>query len=973
MKFRWFWVWLLLFAACKEKTEKEGKRTGADSSSEQTISSEKLEVQPSVEGTMFRQLSKVLTGIDFRHEWTPSEKEKVLIAREVAGGGVAVGDLDGDLLPEILFTRPFGGARLYRNLGGMRFEDVTQKVGLGVEKEYWSTGVTMADIDKDGDLDLAFCGFDVPCRIYLNPGTLDRGRFAQLAGVGFKGATIQWNFADTDLDGDLDAFLVANRYSYSGNRTFRDQETIEAEQQIIRDPNGGGRMPDHLVEKFSLVPKGDGSSAVLVKSGQFGRFFRNEDGRGLRDLTAQSQLFDNGLSLAATWWDRDQDGLPDLYLANDFYGADRLFMNQGENVFRDDLKSTLPQVPWFSMGTDVGDINNDGLIDFFATDMQGSNHYKAKIGMGDPSTTAWFLDSSDPKQLMHNMLYLNTRSGRCLEIAHYAGVSGFDWVWSPRLADFDCDGWTDLFVTNGMTGDWTNSDLAEAWVGLSDEEILKDVELKLDTNRALRNTGKLSFEGTAEDWGLDVESVSFGCATGDLDGDGDLDLVVNNFDAAPFVYENRSVANRVTIRLEGRKSNSWGIGARVEAHTSQGIQTRYLTLARGFMSSSEPLIHFGLGEDDVIAKLVIHWPSGLVQSFEELRANHRYTIREEGKLASGEQEKEVMFAKSEKIPKLRHREKKFDDFVRQPLLPNKQSQFGPGLALADVNGDGNNDVFQGGAAGDKGKLLLGDGEGGFVNEAELISVMQDDEEYEDMGCLFIDVDGDGDLDLYVASGGVECDPGSSLLSDRLYVNEGEGSFQKAGEGVLPAVRESSSCVVAADYDGDGDLDLFVGARAVPGDYPTGGRSVLLRNDSQDGQVKFSDAADDLGQSGGDLGIVNGAIWTDVNADGFPDLVLAREWDSMAVLINRGGRLEEVTEETGLENYPGWWNSVVSADVDGDGDFDLLCGNFGLNTKYHPTAEKPIVLYYGDMDGSGKKRIVESKFEGDRPLPVRGRG
>lgn len=968
---------VLVVSACRDQTGDglENGDQGRPDRNKFIVNSQILKVPETQGNLLFTKVDLKEAGIDFVHRWTPPEKYKIMLARSFAGSGVAIGDIDGDSLPDIYLARPFGGGQLYRNLGEFCFENITEASGLAVDVS-WGCGCSFVDADGDGDLDLHVAGFDTPNRLFINDGEGHFSDHARELGLNFKGATVQANFADIDRDGDLDVFLVNNRYRIEGNYTEGGQQVRKILDEVIHTPNGA-RLPSKYQELYALIPYSE-TQATAIKAGQFGRLFRNDFKETgyfrFSDITPISGTVDNGQSLSAIWWDYNQDLLPDLYLANDFYGNDRLFTNKGAGRFHSSVRKILPYIPWFSMGSDVGDVNNDGLVDLFTTDMQGSSHYLSKMGMGNPQTTAWFLDSSEPKQLMRNMLFINTDGDRSMEVAQMAGLSGMDWVWSPRIVDLDCDGWSDVFATNGMTGDWNNSDIAEKYAHRTIRELLKVISPKRDVNRVYRNRGDLGFEDMTNIWGAGEKSVSFGCATGDLDGDGDLDLVVNNFDSEPFLYQNNSTANRVKIRLVGKQSNTWGIGARVEAHTSHGVQTRYLTLARGFMSSSEPIVHFGLGEDTAISKLVVYWPSGVVQTIQDIPANQFLVINESGLANPLPRVKTAsLWSKNPSFPKLEHREKKFDDYLRQPLLPNKQSQYGPGVAVGDIDDDGHDDVYQGGAAGDYGKIVLGGDKGGFKHASNLIAAVQNDHAQEDMGCLFFDADRDGDLDLYVASGGVECDPGSVLLVDRLYINDGNGKLHRAKKGALPDLRESSSCVCAVDYDADGDLDLFVGARAVPGQYPTAARSILLRNDTETSKIKFTDVTAEIAPALKSIGIVNSAVWSDVNGDHRPDLVLAREWGSPAILLNQQGKLVDKTPESGLAAYTGWWNSVVTADVDGDGDFDLVCGNYGLNTKYHPSVEKPVTLFYGDMDGTGKKRIVEAKYEGDRPLPVRGRG
>ena len=493
--------------------------------------------------------------------------------------------------------------------------------------------------------------------------------------------------------------------------------------------------------------------------------------------------------------------------------------------------------------------------------------------------------------------------------------------------------------------------------------------MKMDRNLAYKNRGNLQFENVSQQWGLDHLGVSFGAVSGDLDGDGDLDLVVNNMDSTTSIYRNRCPSgNRILVRLRGVSSNQLGIGAELRMQTELGPQVRYLTHARGWTSCADTSVHFGLGELDEVTELSVDWPSGHVQRFERLAANRLYTITEPSTEPVREQPaapQPTRFVRVEHLSKAIHKERPFDDFARQPLLPNRLSQLGPGMAWGDVDGDGDQDFYLSGAKGQAGRLFLRQSSGQFQESRQdaLSSSV-----YEEMAPLFFDVDTDGDLDLYVVSGGVECQPQDPSLADQLYLNDGQGQFSRAEPDALPPLRDSGSVATAADFDHDGDLDLFVGARSVPGEYPVTPSSRLLRNDSG----RFSDVTESAAPGLRSTGLVTGALWSDVDADGWIDLLVTHEWGPVKLYRNQRGRLSDQTEQAGLGQRLGWWNGIAGGDLDSDGDIDYVVTNFGLNTKYHPTAQKPVRMYYGDFDGSGRNRIVEAKVMEGGMLPVRGK-
>ena len=958
-----------LLASCSEREDAEAKAKAEKSARvplgppEGAIEVEPLQRTAAARAkTLFEKVSPEESGIDFVHLWQPgSAQEELMQKTGFTGGGVALGDYDGDGRCDLFLTRPQGGGRLYRNLGGFKFSDVTVAAGVATG-DSWCTGASFADLDNDGLLDLYVCAYASDNRLFLNQGDGTFAERAKAVGLHFMGANVKMAFADYDRDGDLDAYLVTNRREPIGNPKVEYAGTPG--NYTVKEPYR------ELVSVINL-PSGE---QKFTKAGQYDHLFKNllvESGKlRFADVSKSAGIAGPDHGLDVTWWDYDGDGYPDLYVSNDFTDPDKLYHNRGDGTFEDVLATAFPHTPWFTMGSAAGDLNNDGLLDLVAADMSATTHYREKISMGAMDAIAWFLDAAEPRQYMRNAVYLNTGTTRFMEVAHLTGLASSNWTWSIKIADLDEDGFEDVFATNGFPFDYLNSDFAAKLAKsgrASDPTAWRGAPRLPEKNLGFRNDGDYSFGEEGAAWGIDELAISFGAGLGDLDGDGDLDLIVNNFAAAPSVYRNRSSArHRIKLRLQGTRSNRSGLGAMVRATTAAGQHVRYLNGGGGFMSADEPgTCVIGLGEQEKISQLSVQWPSGVLQEFGELAADQLYTITEptEGVEASPPKLKPTLFRRSNLLAQAVHKERPFDDFALQPLLPNKLSQLGPTMSWGDLDGDQDEDLFLGGATGQAGQIFVrADSEAfeplkvGFAAEAES----------EDMGSAFFDADGDGDLDLYVVSGGVELKKGDAGYADRLYLNQGEGSsprFVKA-MGRLPDLRDSGGPVAVSDFDKDGDLDLFVGSRVVPGAYPISPASRLLRN--EDG--KFVEVGEGLA-----LGMVTDALWSDLNGDSWPDLMVTTEYGPVRCLLNEEGELVDRTEEAGLSEFLGWWNGIDVADVDGDGDLDFAVANFGENTKYHPTAKKPQVIFHGDFAASGKKNVVEAKL-GDEGgwLPVRGK-
>lgn len=878
------------------------------------------------------------------------------------GAGLAIGDVDQNGLPDLFLVSQDGPNKLFLQTAPWQFEDATTKAGID-DTQSWGAGAAFADIDNDGDLDLYVCNKAANDELYLNQGDgTFKGNLLGSKNPEARAPTMV-SFSDFDRDGDLDFYRTETRL-WSLNDQFN------GKVDMVQDAEGNWQPTPEFAKEFEVL------GGAVSELGTFDHLYRNEGpsetGEAqFRDVTRLAGIkIAREHGLAATWWDYNNDNHPDLYISNDFHTPDHLYRNNKDGTFSEVTEDALPYTSWSSMGSDFADINNDGWFDYLSTDMSATTHFKQKTMMGAMVETAWFLDNMEPRQYMRNALQINTGTGKFIDTAFYSGIDSTDWTWGGIFGDLDNDGLEDAFFTNGIERNFQDSDLsikmrAAYQKGAAREEVqamLLDSPRFKEKNLVFQNQGDLRFKNRSDDWGLGDLTVSHGAVLADLDRDGDLDVIVNNMNDPVGIYRNNSSGQKaILISLRGKKSNHFGLGARLTLELEDGqTLTRLVSSARGYMSGTEPVTHFGIG-DSTIKNLHITWPSGNEQHFTSLTSGRHYQITESEEsvkpLPISPTEPFFEVAKDSLGLDFEHRENPHNDFLTQPLLPNKLSRFGPALAVADINGDQLPDVFAGSAKGKRSALYLQKSDGGFQELGSL--ALEADRGFEDVAATWFDADGDADLDLYVVSGGAAHEAGSEYYQDRLYLNDGSGNLTSTA---LPEIRSSGSCVASSDIDGDGDFDLFIGARFVPGKYPTPPQSTLLINEGGSFTAIDSPVSD--------AGMVTGAVWVNLDADGRDDLALSCEWGPVRIFKNKPEGLVEIP--SGMENLTGWWTSIAAGDLDHDGDVDLIAGNFGLNTKYHVDPEHPATLFAADFGKNGELQVVEAKLKEGKLLPVRGR-
>ncbi len=917
---------------------------------------------------LFQLLDSTRTKVPFGDVFTRVPKDSVDNAAMnimVQSGGVAIGDLDGDTLPDLVMTTYLDGLRIYKNLGDIRFADVTDVSQVSSYDNSRSTGVTLGDVDGDGDLDLFVTRWERPNRLFINDGTGKFNDTAPLSKLDLQLEAVQGSLFDADSDGDLDLYIV--HYG----QTSKMLRLLEQMDSSAKSMNANGQLAAPMLPAYSNDSIFALNTQVGIQSygllsgprnenrhaGEPDLFFLNNGDGTFTEATYQAWMYDKGMGLSCTPGDLNNDGHTDLYITNDFAARDIVYINNGDATFANKSRDMIDHSAVFSMGSDIADFNNDGLLDIVSDDMYPETHYRRITRMGPSGDFSEYNPDYDSNQVMRNSLQLNRGDGTFSEIALMAGVVGTDWSWASLFFDADLDGWKDLLIANGYLYDISDQDYVNNLRGESNQK-LKKMNMLREPTFLFRNNGDLTFSDSSNAWGVDAVAASMGASYGDLDLDGDLDLIVVNIDSPVEIYHNMAReygrGNYIQFVLDGRpSSNTRGVGSRVYVTAGGVTQMQELFPVRGFMSSVEPALTFGLGTATSIDSVVIYWHGGGKQVIENPQINMRHTLRRTQAMVG-----RFSYATATNNPLLRmvdrrtnpfpyvHTENRFDDFKRERLIPTRVSWDGPGSASGDVDGDGRDDVFVGGAQGRPGIFMMQQPNGTFAQRID--PVIARDSAHEDLGSLLLDVDKDGDLDLYVTSGGLEVEIEDDENQDRLYLNDGKGMFTSATDR-LPRMQSNSASVTAADIDGDGDLDIFSGGRIVPGAYPYSPLSCLLRNDGGTFTDITKQAAPGLPESG----LVRSAVFSDIDNDGRMDLIVATEWGPIRVFSNRGGTFIETTETAGLAKAHGMWCSITPGDVDNDGDMDYIAGNIGWNTRFkRPTAAVPIRIHTADFDDNG---------------------
>lgn len=909
------------------------------------------------DNTLFAKLSSDETGIHFNNVITENDSlNPVDMEFLYNGGGVAVGDFNNDDLPDLYFTASTTANKLYMNEGSLHFKDVTDIAKVEGEGA-WANAASVVDINNDGLQDIYVSNTiktELEQRknlLYINQG-LNKEKipvFKEMAseyGLADTGLSVHAAFFDYDNDGDLDVYLLTTKLAkrqaaqFSGNKNKKDSSDAD-------------------------------------------KLFRNDWSESLQhpvftDVSKQSGIIESGYGLGVAVTDINKDGWKDIYVTNDFFTSDFLFINNHDGTFTNKIKEYFKHTSQNAMGNDVGDINNDGLQDLIAVDMNPEDNYRKKKNMNGNNYFIYqnmLFQKDYMLQYVRNTLQLNMgpriNSNDSVgepvfgDVSFLAGVAETDWSWSPSLADFDNDGRKDIIITNGYPRDVTDHDFAafraQSSTIASKQQLIDQIPQIKIPNYAFRNEGALKFKNVSKQWGLDEPSFSNGAVYVDLDNDGDLDYVINNINEEASVYENtinskwKTAANYLTIQFKGDSKNINGIGAWAQVYSGGNMQIYENSPYRGYLSTVDCKAYFGLDSISTVDSVVIRWGNHTKQTLQSVKANQVLIVDIKNALTQDDWSHPSLSTNSlftdvtAKVNiQYRHQEMDVIDFNKERLLPHKLSQYGPGLAAGDIDGNGLDDIFIGGTGDFTGKFFLQQSDGKFITRDLSFAEGKDARRPENMGLLLFDADNDGDLDLYCVNGSNEFEANTKNYQDRLYLNNGKGDFS-VDSLALPQNYTSKSCVKAADYDNDGDLDLFIGGRVLPGQYPKPVNSFIYRNDSKPGAVKFTDVTSEVANGVNNIGLICDAAWTDFDNDGFVDLVLAGEWMSVTFFKNNKGKFENVTKQSGISNEFGWWNSIAAGDFDNDGDIDYIAGNLGNNSFYRASHEYPVRVYGKDFD------------------------
>lgn len=915
--------------------------------------------------TLFELLSSEKTKIDFINNITYTNEFNIYTYRNFYnGGGVGLGDVNNDGLLDIYLTANQLPNRLYINKGNFVFEDVTETAKLSGNRA-WSTGVSMVDINSDGWLDIYVCnsgdvyGDNRQNEFFINNGDGTFSENAEQMGLADSGLSTHAAFFDYDKDGDLDVYLLNN--SFTAVSTFNFQKKLRDK----RDQKGGDKL------------------------------FRNDSGKFI-DVSEEAGIFGSeiGFGLGVSVADLDKDGWLDLFISNDFFERDYIYMNNGDGTFSEDLENQMRSTSLSSMGSDVADITADGLPEIFVTDMlaKSDDRYKTTMTFENWDKYQYNLKNGYYRQNTRNTLHLNNGISfenklTFSEVGRLAGVEATDWSWSALITDFDNDGHKDLFVANGLAQDIHDQDYLNF---ISDEEIKKMIVKKngvdykklvelVPVNRisncVFAGDSNLGFKDVADSWGLDTPSHSSGSAYGDLDNDGDLDLIVNNINMPPFVYKNKSTEllkenNYLKVKLIGEKNNINAVGAKVTIKSDEQIFYLEQSPIRGFQSTVDNIVHFGLGEISSIDSLIVDWYYGKRSVLTNISVNQTVVISESEAQKPEHKEEQKnnksIFKNVSEIIDLDylHVENTYVDFDRDRLLYHMRSTEGPKLDIGDVNNDGLMDFYIGGAKNSAGKLFLNIGQNKY--KSSNADLFEKDKQSEDSQVVFFDADNDGDLDLYVSSGGVEYSSSSYALFDRLYINDGFGEYARSSQLLPTSNPESTSVVIPNDFDKDGDIDLFVGIRLKPGSIGVPQNGYILENN---GKGEYKDVTLELAPEMIELGMITDAKWADFDNDDDYDLIIVGEWMGIKLFENDNSNFTEISKDVGLKNTSGWWNRIVSSDIDNDGDIDFIVGNHGLNSRFKASVEAPISCYVNDFDNNGSIEQIVCNYNEGKSYPL----